>query len=149
MRLICSGSRDWDRQDVVDRALDILAEAAVETGDGELEIVHGACFPAPAEDGSMPLRSADWLVELWARRWNRFDLRVRIERWPANYARHKRAAERLRNVEMAKAGGDLLLVFGVDESAATAALVETAEREEITTRLFTSEDLPAVEEVAG
>lgn len=28
MRILCTGSRDWDRPDVVDGALDIIAKAA-------------------------------------------------------------------------------------------------------------------------
>jgi hypothetical protein len=143
MRVICGGSRLWDRQDVVDGALDIIAKAAVAAGDRELVIVHGACFPAPNADGSLPLRSADWLAELWARRWNRFDLRVRPERWPAEWSRYGRRAGPRRNGQMVEAGADLVLAFHRDLSSGTADLIERAEKAEITTRVIDYDDIAA------
>lgn len=59
MRVLVTGSRDWDRQDVVDGVLDIIAENAAAIGDEVVVIVHGACFPKPDENGVTPRISAD------------------------------------------------------------------------------------------
>ena len=143
MRVLTTGSRDWDRQDVVDGALDILARAAAAAGDGELVVVHGACFPKPNPDGSMPLVSADWLVELWARRWQSHPLTIRIERHPANWRKYgRRYAGRKRNQEMVDLGADLVLAFHRGGSSGTAHCVEAAEKAELTTKVIDYDDIP-------
>ncbi len=142
MRVLTSGSRTWDRPDVIDGTLDIIAAAATEAGEHELVLVHGACFPAPV-DGEMPLTSADWLVELWARRWQLHPLTVRVERYPANWRRYgRRWAGRKRNQEMVDLGADLVLAFHRDGSSGTAHCVEAAEKAGLTTKVIDYDDIP-------
>jgi hypothetical protein len=145
MRVICAGSPDWDRKDVVDGALNIVAKAAVALRDSELIVVHGACFPEANVDGSMPLRSADWLVEVWARRWNRYDLKVWIDRHPPVRGQ----ATRVRYLGMLEPGADLVLAFVRGESESVDVLVELAERFEITTRVIDYDDISDAAEVSS
>lgn len=151
MRILCTGSRNWDRPDVVDGALDIIAQAAVDAGEHELVVVHGACFPKPDKvTGQVPRVSADWLVELWARRWQLHPLTVRIERHPADWRRYgRRYAGRKRNQDMVYLGADLVLAFHRAGSPGTAHCVEAAEKAELTTRVIDYDDIPDAAEVSS
>lgn len=142
MRVLLTGSRHWDRPDVVWGVLDIIAENAAAIGDDELVIVHGACFPSKrGPDGRFPLESADYLADLWTRRAGH-PLPVRPERHPANWRLHKKAAGPKRNQEMVNLGADVCVAFLRDDSTGTTRCIEMAERAEIPVQLLDYDSLP-------
>jgi hypothetical protein len=140
MRLLVTGSRDWDKPDVVWGALDIIARETAAIGD-ELTVVHGACFPRRrGPDGRFPLESADYLADLWCRR--EHPCPVTPERHPANWKVHKRGAGQIRNREMVNLGADLALAFLRDDSPGTTKCIEFAERAGITVQVLDYDSLP-------
>ena len=56
-KIILTASRTWDRPDVVDKTLTILAEAAFKAGYDEVVVRHGACS-----------RDEDVMADQWMRR---------------------------------------------------------------------------------
>lgn len=94
-RVLVTGSRTWTDYRTLATG---LRDAAA--GWPDLVIVHGAC---PA--------GADALADLWCRRHG-----VPVERWPADWTRHGRAAGHRRNADMVTAGALLCLAFIRDAS---------------------------------
>lgn len=94
MRVIVSGSRDWEDRQAVYDALNETYRAY-----GPFVLVHGACATG---------------ADAWAREWYQLAARlvpVTEDRFPAAWeARGKRAGPE-RNERMVKAGGQLLLAF--------------------------------------
>src|SRR5690242_4817624 len=114
MRVIVTGSRSWDRKDVVWAALDILAAEAAKVGEHELVVAHGACWPhRDDETGLLPESSADYLADLWIRR-SDHPLPVLRVAMPAKWREHRRAAGHLRNKAVGAAGGGLVAAFHRD-----------------------------------
>lgn len=144
MKVIVCGSTDWDSAAAVSKALNILAAAAVEVGDREFVVVHAARFPEPV-DGQVPLVSVDWLAELWARRWSRFELTVRIDRRPQPVSQ----SVRLHCLGMLRPRVDLVLAFVRGGSESASVLVELAERREITTKVIDYDDVSDAAEVSS
>jgi hypothetical protein len=145
VRLLLFGSRTWDRPDVIWDCLDILAAQAATAREDELLVVHGACFPKPDEaTGEMPLRSADYLADLWVRRRRRVvpPLPVRVERHPADWRRYGRAAGPIRDRHMASLGADFALGFIRDNSAGSTQMNRFAEEADIPVKTVDYSDLP-------
>lgn len=140
MRVLVTGSRDWDRQDVVDGVLDIIAQNAAAIGDDEMVVVHGACFPRP-RDGVLPKESADYLADLWVRRGGH-PLPVRPERHPAKWSKYGRRAGPLRNEHMVSLGADVCVAFLRNNSEGTSGCMRLAERAEIHVQPLIYEELP-------
>jgi hypothetical protein len=90
LRVLITGSRDWDDKFPIYAALDVLAEKST------LTIVHGDCP-----------RGADH----WAARWHSFYAGHYEERHPADWKQHGKRAGYLRNSEMVRLGADLCLAF--------------------------------------
>jgi hypothetical protein len=112
VRILVTGSPDWDDPDIVHAALTALTAAR---GFGHV-IVHGGCPTGP-----------DAIVDVLARRWAH--LGTTVERHPAQWRRHGRSAGRRRNTAMVHRGADLCLAFIRDSSpdaAMTAILAEEA-----------------------
>lgn len=141
MRVLVTGSREWDKPETVWGCLDILAQEAANIGDREMVVVHGACFPKRDADGTFPLKSADYLAYLWTRRMGH-PLRVRHEPHPAKWGVNKRAAGILRNREMARLGADVCLAFLRDDSPGTTDMIRVAEENEIPTQVIEYEPEP-------
>jgi aspartate/tyrosine/aromatic aminotransferase len=110
-RVLVTGSRNWNDVETIWQA---MSEVVREAGQGrEIVIVHGACP-----------RGADWHADRWAKLAD-----AQIERHPADWARHGKAAGFRRNAEMVQLGADVVLAFIRDNSRGashTAALAEAA-----------------------
>lgn len=89
-RVLVTGSRDWDAEGSLRRVL-----MATANDHPDLIVVHGAC-----------LAGADEMANRWAK-----DYRFPIERHPADWKAHGRAAGFRRNAEMVTLGADLCLAF--------------------------------------
>lgn len=143
-RVLVTGSRKWDRPDVIWESLDRIARELAAAGDDELVVVHGAFFPTKrGPDGRFPLESADYLADLWCRR-DDHPLAVRPERHPANWRAHGKRAAFLRNREMVSAGAHLVLAFLRDESPGTTQTIELAERAELPVQVLDYDSLPPI-----
>lgn len=92
--MLVTGSRTWTDRDT------IRAELARVWGDGDAVLVVGAC----------PV-GADALAEGCWRAWG-----GRVERHPADWARHGRAAGPRRNAAMVAAGAEVCVAFIRDHS---------------------------------
>lgn len=101
MRVLITGSRSWTDRDTIKRCLSRYHDATV---------VSGACP-----------KGADRLAEDVAR-----DLGHTVERHPADWSRHGRAAGFRRNEAMVRLGADVVLAFWDGESRGTYHTITTA-----------------------
>jgi YspA, cpYpsA-related SLOG family len=107
MRILVTGSRDWNLLTCLATVLQIVA------ADSGVLIVHGACPTG-----------ADALADAWAREHG-----IPVERHPADWGRYGKAAGPRRNAEMVAAGANACLAFIRNESRGAshcAALAEAA-----------------------
>lgn len=112
MRILVTGSRDWDDWRAVTKAL-------VDHWDYTVIVVHGAC-PIGADE------MADWLCRnvLW-----QMECVLSIEPHPADWEQYGKRAGYLRNKEMVDLGADVCLAFiknGSKGATLTANLAEKA-----------------------
>lgn len=114
-RVLITGSRTWTNATVIRDAL----RAA--WGDGTTVLVHGACPTG-----------ADRIAEVFWRRWG-----GHVERHPADWTRHGRAAGFRRNAAMVALGADLCLAFIRDDSPGATHTARLAEHAGITTVRYT------------
>lgn len=128
MRVILTGSRSWDRPDVIHGILDIIAKETAAIGD-RLTLVHGAC---PS--------GADAHADAWYRA-KRGEMPLGVERHPANWREHGKRAGFLRNQELVRLGADLVLAFLRDESPGTTGCIELAERAGLTVQVIHYEEV--------
>lgn len=105
-RILVTGSRKWDDVVLLCQALEDVWQLY---GD-QLVIVHGHCPTG-----------ADHLADLWA-----VAKGLRVERHPADWERHGKAAGPLRNQEMVDLGADLCLAFLAPDSRGTKDCVRRA-----------------------
>lgn len=163
-RIIVSGSRNWDRPDVVIGELDLFAEQALRLPERELTVVHGSAYP-PLRNGVRPLESADWLAHLWcgplADHWRNAGLSIVEEPWPADWPtcaescptspKHRRLNKRgewycptaglRRNTDMGVRGADWLLALWRDQSSGTKYMIGEARRIGIPPRIIDYADV--------
>lgn len=120
MRLLVTGSQKWIRVDTIELAL--LAET-IDIPPRGVTLVHGAC-----PDG------ADQIADEFAvaRGWD-------IERHPADWSRHGRAAGQIRNQRMVKSGVDVCLAFIREKSPGASTTLRKAHREGIYTVVWRHE----------
>lgn len=123
-RILFTGSRTWDREDVIYGALDILAGAAFKSGYDRVVVVHGAC----PEGG-------DAIADGWAIERGRQGP-VRAERWPANWKHFGKKAGFMRDKAMVDEGADVCLAAIRDESRGATMTAELAERAGITVQVL-------------
>jgi hypothetical protein len=126
-RILFTGSRSWDRPDVVHGALDILAAAALDNGYDRVVLVHGA-----------NPRGGDAHAESWYRA-KRGEMPLGIERHPANWAEYGKRAGFVRNQAMVALGADVCLACVRDESKGATGCAELAERAGITVQIIDHE----------
>lgn len=117
-----TGSREWSDVHALRAVLDgLLAEH------GALEVVHGACP-----------RGADAIADQWVTDQQQAGADVVVERHPADWGRHGRAAGLRRNTEMVAAGADLVVAFMQPGAAnrGTAHCMQAARRAGIPVRRY-------------
>lgn len=108
MRILVTGSRDWDNRVAMYHE---LCKAATEVG---TTVVHGACPTG-----------ADQIADEWAEH----QPDVEVERHPADWERYGKSAGFRRNKEMVDLGADICLAFiknGSKGASMTARLAEEA-----------------------
>jgi hypothetical protein len=127
MRVLITGSRNWNETDLIRSAFDLVMEKI--TGDpysfdrvagSRVTIVSGNC---PS--------GADWLCERLA-----FDYGFKVERHPADWHKFGRGAGFRRNQEMVDAGADYCFAFIKNESAGATHCMEAARRAGIPTFVY-------------
>ncbi|WP_277212545.1 DUF2493 domain-containing protein [Isoptericola croceus] len=96
MRILVTGSRTWDDDETIRRALTGAAGVVA----SQVTLVSGACP-----------RGADAIAERVAR-----ELGWHVERHPADWQQHGRRAGYLRNAAMVAAGADVCVAFIRDGS---------------------------------
>jgi SLOG family YspA-like protein len=115
MRVLVTGSRNWDDARTIRAALDAVAFAAASADYERLIVVHGAC---PS--------GADAIADMWVRSWPVSDLAVTAERHPALWQTEHRGAGLQRNRRMVMAGADVCLAFIRDDSPGATHCAECA-----------------------
>lgn len=115
MRVLLTGSRNWDDARTIRAALDAVAFGAEGAGYDRLIVIHGACP-----------NGADAIADMWVRSWPLGELTVTAERHPANWQQKGRRAGIVRNEAMVKAGADLCLAFIRDDSPGATHCAERA-----------------------
>ncbi len=108
MRVLITGSRDWQDAGAVERELHgLLHRSGVTSCEGgpTFVVVHGAC---PTGADAMARGWAESVAEVWPD--------VSHEPHPASWDLHGRAAGPRRNREMVTAGADVCLAFIRDRS---------------------------------
>lgn len=119
-RILVTGSRDWEDQQAVCRALADTVRPL--PADREIVIVHGACPTG-----------ADHMAHEWA-----CGFGAVIEAHPANWVKHGRKAGPIRNALMVAAGADICLAFIKDRSRGASYTARLADSAEIPVRRFTA-----------
>ena len=138
--ILVSGSRTWDRVDVVEETLRILMESALSSGFDRVVFRHGACT-----------RGADAIADYWVRRESlQAGAPIRVDRWPADWIGLGKRAGYARNLAMVQTEpiADVCVVFVRDHSAGASNCAELAERAGIAVQILDYDDIPAVEEVS-
>lgn len=116
MRVLVTGSRDWDDVTVIEKAMDAFVDviSAGLGGYGEVTLVSGAC---PTGTDRVAENLATHIFG-WS-----------VERHPADWNRHGKRAGFIRNAEMVELGADICFAFIKNNSRGashTASLAEAA-----------------------
>lgn len=109
MRILITGSRDWTDRSAI---LGSIAQFEEQSGvlPQEVTVVHGAC-PTGAD------AIADEMTHA---------LGCQVERHPADWATHGKAAGPIRNAVMVSLGADICLAFPLGESRGTRSCMRMA-----------------------
>jgi hypothetical protein len=122
VRILVTGSRDWDDEAGVRAAL----TDATAGHPGPHVVVHGAC---PTGGDAIADRIAA-------------DLGLTVERHPARWRRYGRSAGYRRNADMVAAGADVCLAFIRDGSPGASMTARLAEEARIPVRRVTTSSTP-------
>ena len=107
-RVLVTGSRSWKDRKTVWDALWAELEYAHYTLGTELLVVHGGC-PTGADD----------IADRWAYGMNAMGWPVKVERHPADWETHGKAAGPMRNQLMVDLGAEVCHAFPLGESRGT------------------------------
>jgi hypothetical protein len=118
-RILVTGSRDWDDNDLLAHELGLAIGEALREGRGFV-IVHGACPSGADAETNRIARYFGHPVEPHAADWGRFG----------------KAAGFRRNAEMVSLGADLCLAFIRNGSRGASHCADTAEKAGIPVRRF-------------
>jgi hypothetical protein len=116
MRVLVTGSRDWEDWRAVCRA---FADIECAHPGERFTLIHGTCT------------GADTIADTEAQR-----LGWAIERHPAKWLEHGKAAGPIRNQEMVDSGADICLAFIKDNSRGATHCANAAEKAGIAVRRF-------------
>jgi len=116
MRILVTGSRDWDDWETLDTALTSVVDG------GEIAIVHGGA------------RGADQMAGAWARKYG-----LTEEVFPAQWSTHGRRAGFVRNTEMVATMPDVCLAFIRNGSRGASMTADLAEKAGIPTHRYAKE----------
>lgn len=119
MRILITGSRDWEDRYLI---LNVLIGLPRELDDSRTVLVSGGC-PTGADKYAEDV--AQWLG--W-----------QIERHPADWTTHGKAAGPIRNKQMVDSGPDICLAFIKDNSKGASGTATMAEKAGIKTLRFTA-----------
>lgn len=117
-RILITGSRDWDDAETIEDALSPYRYR-------DAVLVSGAC-PSGAD------RIAE---EIWGERWM-----MPVERHPADWKKHGKAAGTIRNQEMVDLGADICIAFRKNNSRGTTHCANAATLAGIETIWYTEDD---------
>lgn len=124
MRILVTGSRDWDDYATLLHAVRraILSLAQAPGYDGTVTVVHGAC---PSGADAMAHEVATFFG-------------CKIERHPADWDTHRKRAGYVRNAEMVGLGADVCLAFIRNGSRGASMTADLAEKAGIPTIRYTA-----------
>lgn len=115
MRILVAGSRSWSRPWMIAQDLAVYAAGCPKP---KVVVVHGAC-PTGADDWADKIAVGEGYS---------------VERHPADWRAHGRAAGPLRNAAMVKLGADVCLAYLKDHSAGATHTADLAEAAGIPTK---------------
>jgi hypothetical protein len=119
-RVLITGSRDWEDQKTVYKALAEVVRAL--PADRDITVVHGACPTG-----------ADHMAHEWARGYG-----ATIEAHPANWVKHGAKAGPIRNALMVTHGADICLAFIRNQSRGASHTARLADSAGIPVRRWTA-----------
>lgn len=128
MRILVTGSRDWDQRETI---ISAISAAYLEDWDDAPEdvsmtLVHGACpTGADAIADEFASLGADVAPNHWT-----------VERHPADWETHGKRAGFLRNKEMVDLGADICLAFIKNHSKGATMTLDLAKKAGIPTRVY-------------
>jgi len=122
-RVLVTGSRDWDDAELLAHELGLEVGKGIHRA-GRVVVVHGACPTG-----------ADYLADFIGRS----DADVTVERHPADWSRHGRAAGFRRNAEMVALGAGVCLAFIKDGSRGATHTADLAEKAGIPVKRYEQE----------
>lgn len=118
MRILVTGSRDWDDQWVLENA---AVEALRELGIREATLVSGGC----------PTGADRMMEDFW-----HMSRLGKVEYHPADWSKHGRKAGFVRNAEMVNLGADICLAFIKNNSKGATMTADMAEKKGIPVKRY-------------
>jgi hypothetical protein len=122
MRILVTGSRNYTSRKSIKDALERWTQG---TAWRDITLVHGDC-----PTGADAIANSIAVQKGW-----------KIERYPAQWHKHGKAAGPLRNGEMADAGADVCLAFPTADSKGTLDMIKKAKAADIPVNIYFPPDI--------